>query len=106
MKRLLLTGLGLLLCVTACSSTPTPPVDPPKLQALLAAEAVEGKYKSRDELMADPTATPIDTDNQLIQTEAALRRANRDQIDAADLLQKAGTAHCGGVQKLFRRCVP
>lgn len=106
MRRLLLTSLGLLLCVTGCFSTPTRPADPPKLSALLAPEHVEGKYKSRDELMADPAATPIDTDNQLIQTEAALRRANGDQIDADALLQKEASPPCSGARKFFRRCNP
>ena len=98
------TSLGLLLCVAACSTTPTPRVGPPKLQALLQPESVESQYASRDELMADPASTPIDTDIQLIQTEAALRRANRDQIDAQALLEKEASPPCGGLKKLLRRC--
>jgi len=55
--------------------------------------------------MADPASTPIDSDNQLIQTEAALRRANRDQIDAAALLEAEQTpVKCPGWKKLLRRC--
>ena len=61
------------------------------------------KYRSRDELMADPAATPIDTDSQLIQTEAALRRANRDQLDAAGVLDDA-TAPCTWWDRLRGRC--
>ena len=105
MKLLLLIVLGLLVCATGCSTTPTLPVDPPKLQALLQPEPVESRYKSRDELMADPAATPIDTDIQLIQTEAALRRANRDQIDAQALLEKEASPPCGGFKKFFKRCI-
>lgn len=105
MKSLRLTSLGLLLCAAGCSTTPTPPVAPPSLQALLQPESVEAKYQSRDALMADPTSTPIDSDNQLIQTEAALRRANRDQIDAAALLKEADPP-CSGAKKFFRRCAP
>ena len=100
-----LIALGLLLCVGACSTTPTPRVDPPRLQALLQPERVEAKYPSRDALMADPASTPIDTDNQLIQTEAALRRANRDQLDAAALLEAEQTpARCPGWRKLLGKC--
>ncbi|MCJ5260231.1 hypothetical protein LNT18_29110, partial [Klebsiella pneumoniae] len=63
------------------------------------------KYRSRDELMADPAATPIDTDNQLIATEAALRRANRDQIDAAALLEaEQPKPRCGFLRRLRGRC--
>lgn len=91
MKPLRSTSLGLLLCAIGCSQTPTRQVDPPKLQAPLEPERVVAKYQSRDELMADPVATPIDTDNQLIATEAALRKANRDQIDAAALLEAEQT---------------
>lgn len=82
-------------------------MDPPRLQSLLVPESVEAKYKSRDELMADPKSTPIDSDNQLIQTEAALRRANRDQMDAAKLLQREQTpAPCGFWRKLRGHCIP
>lgn len=106
MKSSRLTALGLLLCVAGCSTTPTPRVDPPKLQALLTPEHVTGtRYRSRDELMADPASTPLDSDNQLIQTEAALRKANRDQIDAASLLEaEQSPAKCPGWKKLLRRC--
>ena len=38
--------------------------------------SVESSYRSRDDLMADPAATPLDTDKQLILTEQALRLAN------------------------------
>lgn len=62
------------------------------------------KYRSRDELMADPAATPVDTDNQLIATEAALRKANRDQIDAAALLQQEGQTACGWWARFRGRC--
>jgi hypothetical protein len=100
------TSLGLLLCVVGCSQTPTRPPAPPKLQALLQPEPITGtKYRSRDELMADPAATPLDSDNQLIQTEAALRKANRDQLDAAALLQaEQSPAKCTGWMKLRRKC--
>jgi len=55
--------------------------------------------------MADPLATPVDTDNQLIQTEAALRRANRDQIDSAALLEGEQTsAKCSPWKRLVRGC--
>lgn len=55
--------------------------------------------------MADPKSTPIDTDNQLIQTEAALRRANRDQLDAGKLLEREQTpAPCGFWRKLRNQC--
>lgn len=55
--------------------------------------------------MADPAATPIDTDNQLIQTEAALRRANRDQIDAAKLLDAEQTKpKCALWKRLRSKC--
>lgn len=104
MQLLRSTSLGLLLCVVGCSTTPTPPVAPPKLQALLQPESVESQYQSRDALMADPQATPIDTDIQLIQTEAALRRANKDQIDAQALLEKEASPPCSGTKKFFRRC--
>ena len=105
MKQLLRsTSLGLLLCVVGCGTTPIRQVDPPKLQALLAPESVESQYKSRDELMADPVSTPVDTDNQLILTEAALRRANRDQIDAQALLEKEASPPCGGLKKFLRKC--
>jgi len=105
MKQLLRsTSLGLLLCVAGCSTTQIQQADPPKLRALLAPESVESQYASRDALMADPTSTPIDTDIQLIQTEAALRRANRDQIDVQALLEKEASPPCGGFKKFLRRC--
>lgn len=56
--------------------------------------------------MADPKATPVDTDNQLIQTEAALRRANRDQIDAATLMEAEDAPPCTFWRKLRRQCTP
>ena len=96
------TALGLLLCAAGCSTTPTRPADPPRLQALLQPEKVEGRYASIDELRADPTSTPIDTDSQLIATEAALRRANRDQLDAAALLEQQRA--CGWWDRLRGRC--
>lgn len=81
---------------------------PPKLQALLQPESVEGtRYRSRDDLMADPKATPLDTDNQLIQTEAALRRANRDQIDAQRELeaeQRKRSKACSLLGRLVEEC--
>lgn len=46
---------------------------------------VESQYRSRDELMADPKATPVDTDLQLIHTEAALRAANSVILRVRDL---------------------
>lgn len=80
-------------------------MDPPKLQSLLQPEKVESKYRSRDDLMQDPAATPVDTDNQLIQTEAALRRANRDQIDAAQLLDAEQTKpKCALWKRLRSKC--
>lgn len=98
--------LGLLLCASACSTTPTPQVGPPRLQALLQPESVESQWISRDALMADSRGTPLDTDNQLILTEAALRRANRDQLDAWKLLQAEidGAKQCGWWSKLRRKC--
>ena len=99
-----LTVLGLLLCVAGCSTTPTPRVGPPNVQDLLQTESVEAKYKSRDALMADPKATPIDTDNQLIATEAALRKANRDQIDVATALREEIAKLCGWWDKLRKLC--
>ena len=98
--------LGLLLCASACSTTPTPQVGPPRLQALLQPESVESQWASRDALMADPVSTPVDTDNQLIQTEAALRRANRDQLSAWQILQGEidDANRCGWWSKLRRKC--
>jgi hypothetical protein len=54
--------------------------------------------------MADPAAGPVDTDNQLIATEAALRKANRDQIDSATLLRNEGTTACGWWARITRKC--
>ena len=56
--------------------------------------------------MADPASTPVDTDSQLIQTEAALRRANRDQMDAWQLLQAEieQARVCGWWTRLRRKC--
>ncbi len=70
------TALGLLLCASACSTTQTPPPDPLRAPAWLKPVAVESPHRSRDDLMQDPTATPLDTDKQLILTEQALRLAN------------------------------
>lgn len=79
---------------------------PPRLQALLQPESVDSQWQSRDALMADPRATPLDTDNQLIQTEAALRRANRDQLDAWKLLQGEidDAKQCGWWSRLRGKC--
>jgi hypothetical protein len=55
--------------------------------------------------MQDPASTPVDTDNQLIQTEAALRRANKDQLDAAAILDELQTKlECSWWAKWRGRC--
>ena len=73
---------------------------------MLAPEPVIGtKYPSRDAMMADPASGPVDGDNQLIATEAALRRCNRDQIDADALLQKEqAPAKCNAWDRFRGRC--
>ena len=73
---------------------------------MLAPEPVVGtKYPSRDAMMADPASGPVDGDNQLIATEAALRQCNRDQIDADKLMQaEVAQEKCNAWSRFRGRC--
>lgn len=72
---------------------------------MLAPEPVIGtKYPSRDAMMADPASGPVDGDNQLIATEAALRQCNRDQIDADKLMQAERESPCSAWSRFRGKC--
>lgn len=77
---------------------------PPTLKALLQPDPIEGKYRSIELLKADPTSTVEDLYDFGHQAEATVRRANRDQIDSATLLQREQIVECSWWQRITRRC--
>lgn len=108
--RPLSIALCLLLSVSACSTMQTSPdarPEPPKLQALLEPETVKGTpWASVEDLKADPESTPTDLWDQLHATEAALRKANRDQLDASAMLEaeQDPAQKCGFFRRLSGKC--
>lgn len=95
----------LLVCASGCSTTPTPPVAPPQVGSLLQPEKVEGRYTSVEALKADPSATFGDAYTLMHDLEAALRRANRDQTDALQIIEaEAPKPVCSFWKRVSRRC--